>query len=410
MVVAIDIGTSKICALCGQIGKAGQLETIARSVIPCGGVKKGLIVDMEAVSGAISEAVRQAETGAGIKIGSAYVGVMGMYVDMRANRSSMVNARENREIQGKDIERLLYAARDVALPEDAQILYVIPRQYVIDGYGGIMEPVGMVGVNVELEADIVAGKNMYISNIVSCMSGAGVKIDGLVLSGEALGQMILSREEMEMGVILIDVGGSVTDVSVFKKGRLIMYESVPVGGDHITNDISIGMKMSYAEADKIKKDYNLALTSLIRKDQELYVVDINNNLRKRVVISEIIEVIEARVFEIMSMCKDLLGENKIEFSFGAGVVLTGGGIACFDGNKHIAGEVFRLPVRVFPPRMYGSQRAASLLAEGIVKHVSAAGAGGGGRFGSDVQVLKRRDIRAGGALLRRIVELLKRIF
>jgi cell division protein FtsA len=384
------------------------LDTLARSVVPCSGVKKGFIVDIEAVAGSIADAIRQIETTAGLKISSAYIGAIGMHVDIHTNRNSYVNANESREILARDVERLLYGVRSMELGEDSQIIYVIPRQYIIDGYGGIMEPVGMVGVNVEVEADVVAGKNVYISNVVRSMEFAGVRIDGLVLSGEALGDAILSREEMEMGVILIDVGGSVTDVSVFRNGRLAMYESIPVGGDHITNDISIAMKISYADAEKIKKDYNLALTSLITKDQELYVVDINDSVRKRIRISEIVEVIEARVFEMMALCRNLLSDSRIEFDFGAGIVLTGGGIAYFDGNKQIANEVFRLPVKVFPPRMYGSQKTESILAEGIVKHVSEARKGS--RFGSDVQVIKSRDMRAGGTVLGKIVELLKRVF
>jgi cell division protein FtsA len=395
--------------LCGQLNKAGQVETLAKGVAPCLGVRKGLIVDIESVARAITDVLRQIEASAGIKIGSAYINVMGLHVDVFTNRSAVAVSGDNREIQKNDVEKLMTAVRSVEVPEDAQIIDVIPRQFIIDGYGGIAEPIGMVGVNVELEADIVTGKFTSISNIIKCIESAGIKIDGLVISGQALSEMILSPEEMEMGVILIDVGASVTDVSVFKNGRLFFYESVLVGGDHISNDISIGMKIPYADADKIKKDYGLALSSLIQKDQELYVNDINDNTRKRVVISEIIEVIEARVYEIMTLCRDLLNDNRIEFDFGAGVVLTGGGISYFDGNKQIANEVFRLPVRVYPARAYSSQKIESILAEGIVKHVARMGKGKP-PYGSDVQMLKNREPAIGISLFRRAIELLKRIF
>ena len=408
LVAAIDIGTSKVCALCGQINKAGYVETLARASVPCFGVRKGLIVDIEGVAAAISGAVRQVETAAGARIASAYVNVMGLHVDVFANRASTAVAGENREISRSDVERLMYSIRNIEIPGGAQIIDVIPRQFIIDGYNGITEPLGMIGANVELEADVVVGRITSIANIVKCVEASGFKIDGLVISGQALSEIILSREEMEMGVILIDVGGGATDISVFKDGRMFLYESLLVGGEHITNDISIALKIPYADAERIKKEYNLALTSLIRKDQELYLNDINDNSRKRVYISEVVEVIEARMYEIMSMCRQVLIANRVEFNFGAGVVLTGGGAAFFDGNRQIANAVFGLPVRAYPDRSYKNQGAESTLAEGIVKHVARMGKGA--RYGSDVQLLKSREPGAGPNIFVKFIDLLRRLF
>ncbi|MCL2057772.1 MAG: cell division protein FtsA [Oscillospiraceae bacterium] len=408
LVVAVDIGTSKICALCGQINKAGLVETLAKATVPCTGMKKGMIVDIDNVARAIMNALRQVEAAGGARIGSAYINVMGLHVDVFTNRASTAVTGENREISKNDVDRLLYSVRNVEIPGDAQIIDVIPRQFNIDGYNGITEPIGMIGTNVELEADIVTGKITSITNIIKCIESAGIKIDGLVISGQALSEVILSPEEMDMGVIMLDIGGSVTDVSVFKGGRLCFYESLTVGGDHITNDISIGMKIPYADAERTKKEYDLALTTLIRKDQELYLNDINNNTRKLVYISEVVEIIEARVYEIMSMCRDLLNENRIEFDFGAGVVLTGGGISYFDGNRQIANAVFGLPVRVFPERNYKSQRIESTLAEGVVKHVARMGKGT--RYGSDVQLAKSREPGTGTNVFVKIIEMIKKLF
>ena len=408
MVVAIDIGTSKICAICGQLNKAGQLEILAKSVVPCNGVKKGLIVDIDAVANAISDTLRQVETVAGLKIGSAYINVMGLHVDVYTNSCAITNTNEGHEILKRDIDRLIYEVRNVEIPEDAQIIDIIPRQFIIDGYGGIVEPVGMIGMNLELEADIVTGKITSISNIIRCIENSGIKIDGLVISGQALSEMTLTPEEMDMGVVLIDIGGSVTDVSVFRYGKLCFYDSILVGGDHITNDISIGMKTAYGEAEKIKKEYEICLTSLIKKDQLVVINDLNDNDKKKVRISEVVDIIEARVYEIFTLCLELLNENGIEFDFGAGVVLTGGGIAYFDGNKQIANEVFQMPVKVYPPRMYGSHKVETLLAEGIIKHIYKTGKGT--KFGSDVQVIKGRDIEPANSIFHKIVTLLKRIF
>ena len=408
LVVAIDIGTSKICALCGRLNKAGHLDVLTKSVVPCGGVKKGTIVDIETVADAITDAVRQIETTAGIKVGSAYINVMGLHTQVFTNRSMIVNTNPDREIQKKDVERLMFEIGNVDVQEDTEIIDVIPRQYIIDGYGGISEPIGMIGVNLELEADIVIGKRTAIANIVRCIEFAGIKIDGLVISSQALSEVVLTPEEMEMGVILIDIGGSITDVSVFRNGKLVFYESILVGGDHISNDISIGMKVSYNEADKIKREYELCLESLINKDQLLTVNDINDNSKKNVNISDVIRIIEARVFEIFTLCKKLLDDSHLNYDFGPGIVLTGGGIVYFDGNKQLANEVFGLPIKVHPMRIYGSQKVETLLAEGIVKHVCRTGKGT--KYSSQVTIVKSREINAEGSFLHRFIALLKRIF
>ena len=408
LVVAIDIGTSKICVLCGQINKAGQMDTLARSVVPCYGARKGLISDIDDVAGAIVDGIRQIETLAGLRVGSAYINVMGLHVDVVTNRSRAIITNDDREIHRKDVERLMYQVRDVVIPHDSQIIDIIPRQFFIDGYGGITEPVGMVGSSLELEADIVTGKISSISNIIRCIEKAGLKIDGLVISGQALSEIVLTREEREMGVIVIDVGGTVTDVSVFKGGRLCFYESLLVGGDTVTNDISYIMRVTQAEADKLKKDYELALASLIHADQAVFLTDIKENIKKRVNISEIVEVIEARVSEIIEMSRDLLKLNGIALDFSAGVVLTGGGVAYFDGVKQIANDVFGLPVKVYPARAFGGHRIECVLAEGIVRHVARTGKGT--RYGSDVQVQKGRGAEKEDGLGKKIVDLLKRIF
>ncbi|MCL2163137.1 MAG: cell division protein FtsA [Oscillospiraceae bacterium] len=408
LVVAIDIGTSKICVLCGDVSKTGQLEILGKSVVPCAGVKKGLIIDIETTANAISEGLRQVETAAGVKIGSAYINVMGLHVDVFTNKCAITNMHEDREIQKKDVDRLMYLIRSIDVPEDIQIIDIMPRQYIIDGISGISEPVGMVGVTIELEADIVTGKITSIANFIRCIEASGIKIDGLVVSAQALSEVMLSPEEMDMGVILLDIGGSLTDMAVFKNGKLHFYNSLLIGGDHITNDISIGMKMSYSEAEKIKREYELALVSLIKNDQEFYFNDINDNSRKKVRISEIVEIIEARVYEIFTMSKKLLEENGVAFDFGAGVVLTGSGIVYLDGNKQIANDVFGMPVKVYPARAHSSQRVETVLAEGIVKHVYKASKGM--RFGSDVMLAKNREILSDGGIISKIIAFLKHIF
>jgi cell division protein FtsA len=359
------------------------VEVLGKGMVPCNGVKKGIIVDIESTSNSIRSSVELAESMANLKIGSAYINIIGMHVSVINRKDSLMISNDNREITKKDLDRLLYMVKDITIPEDREIIDIIPRQYIIDGYDEIIDPVGMVGVKLEVDADIVLGKITSVQNILKSIERANIKIDGLVVEAFATGEIVLSPDEKELGVILLDVGGGVTDVSVFQNKKLMYYNSIPVGGDHITNDIAIGLKISNAEAEKLKREYELALTSLIKNDQEVTVFDINENKKKNVKVSEIVEIIEARVFEIFSLCAGLLEKEGINGNMGAGVVLAGGGISYVDGNRQLAAEVFGLPVRVTAYKVPGAPKPEMVAAEGIIKYVS--GMRKGGNIGSDVR-------------------------
>ena len=371
IVVSIDIGTSKVCTLIGQISKANQIEILGESICPCNGVRKGIIVDIESTSNSIRNSVEQAQAMANIKLQSAYVNIMGTHVSIINSKAGIGVSNENREITAKDVERVVNAAKDVHIPEDRQIIDVIPRQYIVDGYDEIIDPIGMVGVRLEVDADVIAGKITSVQNIVKSMERAGVRVDGFVVDSFATGEMVLTPEEKDMGIILIDMGGSVTDISVFKNKKLLHNSSLPVGGDHITSDISIGLKIPYAEAERIKRQYELALSSLIKNDQEIIVSELNEARKKTVMVSEVVEIIEARVQEIFALCKGLLEKSKIgSESFSAGVVLTGGGISYIDGNTQLAYEEFDVPVRVASYKNAGVSKAEYITSAGVIKYVS----------------------------------------
>lgn len=411
IVVSIDIGTSKVCTLVGKLNKTNQVEILGQGEAFCSGVKKGIIVDIENTAETIRDSVGQAEKSSDFKIGSAYVNIVGSHVEVVNNRSAVSISNDNREIAEEDVDRALYSVRDIPLPDDRQVIDVIPRQYIVDGYDEIIDPVGMVGLKLEIEADVVIGKITSVQNIIRSMEKAGIKTDGLIVEAYATSEILLTPEEKEIGVILIDVGGGLTDISVFKKGRLLFNDSIPVGGDHITNDISIGLGISYSEAEKVKKQFELALTSLIKNDQEFSVFDVKEDRKKEIRVSQLVEIIEARVYEIFSLCRELLEKNNIQINPGAGVVLAGGGISYVDGNKQLANEVFDLPVRVGTYNALDISKPEYATASGIIKYVS-----GQHKFSTIISNSKNQKQAGKSAktgkigLLKRIISFLKEMF
>lgn len=408
MIASIDIGTSKICTLIGYINSDNQLVVSGKGVFPCNGIKKGTIINIESTSNAIKSSIEQAESMANVKVESAYISIPGMHVSVINNTSSLIIPREKKEITRSDVEKLLRDVRNVEIPEDMEIIDVITRQYIIDGYDGIMDPVGMVGTKLEVEADIVAGKITSVQNIVKSVERLNIDIDGLVLGAFAEGEILLSNDEKDMGIILIDVGGGITDVSVYQKKKLIFYDSIPVGGDHITNDISIGLKIPYVEAERIKRQYELALTSLINHDQEIMVMDINEDVKKNIKVSEVVEIIEARVYEIFSLCVNLLVKANIDINATSGVVLTGGGISYVDGCKQLATEIFNIPVRIASYRAIGVSKPEFAVAAGMIKYIY--GLHRKSRIGSNVKSTKKKEPRRESSVLKVVLEFLRKLF
>lgn len=370
LIVSIDIGTSKICTMIGSVDSKSQLNILGRGLVPCSGLKKGVIVNIESVAASIRASINEAEASANIKTGSAFVNIHGMHVNVINNKSWLSISNSNREITQKDVDNLLYSVRDIEIADDRQLIDVIPRQFIIDGYDEIIDPKGMVGTRLEIDADIIAGKITSVQNIIKSLERANIKIDGIVAEAFATGEIVLTADEKDIGVIMLDIGGGITDISVFQGKRLVFYDSIPVGGDHITNDIAIGLRISNAESEKIKRQYELALTSLIKNDQEISVFDINENKKKNVKISEVVDIIEARVYEILSLCRNQAVKAGVFRNLAGGVVLTGGGISYVDGNKQLAAEVFELPVRVASLSHIGITKPEYITAAGIIKYIA----------------------------------------
>ncbi len=407
LIISIDIGTSKVSALIGKVNKFSEIEIAGRGMAPCSGLKKGVIVDIDSTAGSIRKAVEDAESDANMKIASAYVNIHGMHVNVINNKSYMnINGRE---ISNSDVESLLNDVRDIDYPEDRQLIDIIPRQYIIDGYDEITDPVGMVGAKLEVDADILVGKITSVQNIIKSMERAGVRIDGIVAEAFAAGEICLTVDEKDIGVLMIDVGGSVTDVSVFQGRRLAFYDTIPVGGDHVTNDIAIGLRISNAEAEKIKRQFELALTSLIKNDQEITVFDINENRKKSVKVSEVVEIIEARVYEIFSLCRNLMAKAGVVIPEEGNVVMTGAGISYVDGCKQLAKEVFGMPVRVVQAgKIQGVSKPEYVAAAGIIRYV--ANVKKGGSAASEVKLKKPVAVQRKVTIINKIIDFIKEIF
>ena len=371
VIVGIDIGTTKVCTLVGMVNKAGQLEICGKGTVPCNSVKKGAIVDIEATSKAIRLSVEKAEKEAGLRIGSAYINIYGLHTSVLNYKEDIEISNANRLISTDDLDKLYDKIEKVSIPEGSQIIDIIPREYIIDGYDSIKDPLGMSGFRLEIDADIVVGKFTSVQNIIKSIEKAGLEVDGIIIEAFATSELALTSEEKELGVLLIDVGGGITDISAFKNGNIMMYDSIPVGGDHITNDISIGLHISISEAEKIKKQYELALTDLIKNDQDISIYDVNDEIQKTIKISEVIEIIEARVVEILSLSKSLVEKYEEPIKFSSGIVLTGGGISYVNGNKQISSSIFDLPARVASYRSNSDiSKPEFAAAAGIIKYVA----------------------------------------
>ncbi len=369
VIVGVDIGTTKVSTVIGKTNSTGEIEILGKGIESCSGIKKGIIVDIDATSSSIQSAVRKAEAQAEVKVVSAYVNISGLHVDIINHKTYTNIMNDSKEISRHDVEKLLYSAGTISISEDSEIIDVIPRQFIVDGYDGINDPVGMKGTKLEGDFDVVIGKIISVRNIVRSMEKAGIRVDGLIAEGFAAGECILLPDEKDMGVILIDVGGGTTEVSVYKEEKLVMNKCIPVGGDHITNDLSIALKMTYSESEKIKRQFQLALTSLIKNDQEISVSDLSESFKKNIKVSDAIEVIEARVYEIFSLCRELVNAN-CPGSYGAGVVLSGNGIAPLDGAMQLAYDVFDIPVRVAAPKVKNINTLEYCTAAGMVKYIA----------------------------------------
>jgi cell division protein FtsA len=358
LVVALDIGTTKVCTLVAE-AQAGQgIKLLGVGTVPCGGLRRGAVVDMARTVEAISASVEQAGTAAGVEIQSVLVGITGEHIASLNARGVAAVLSPEREVRRADVERVLESARLIVLPPDREIVHVLPRYFTLDGQEGIKNPVGMCGTRLEVDTHIVTGASALLRNVTACVEKAGLAIEELILEPMASGEAVLLPAERELGVALLDIGGGTTDIALFRQGEICHSGVVPVGGELVTRDVAAFLRTSLEEAERIKCASGCAQPEALSPDETLPYVLLGSDGQGQAARRELAEVIEARCVEQMQLVrKELLRSNLFD-ALPAGVVLCGGG-ALLPGLVPLTEKVLGMPVRL------GCVRAASAQAAGL---------------------------------------------
>jgi cell division protein FtsA len=347
LIIGLDIGTSKVVAIVGEIKLDGAIEIIGIGSHVSRGLKKGVVVNIESTVQSIQRAVEEAELMAGCEIHSVYAGIAGSHI--RSLNSHGIVAIRDKEVTHSDVERVIDAARAVAIPADQKILHILPQEFIIDEQEGIKEPIGMSGVRLEARVHMVTGAVSAAQNIVKCVRRCGLEADDLILEQLASSYAVLSEDEKELGVCLVDIGGGTTDIAVFTGGAIRHTAVIPIAGDQVTNDIAVALRTPTQYAEEIKIKYACALTQLATSDETIEVPSIGDRPPRRLSRQTLAEVVEPRYEELMSLIQAELRRSGFEDVIAGGVVLTGGS-SKMEGVIDLAEEVFHMPVRLGVPQ------------------------------------------------------------
>ncbi len=347
LIVGLDIGTSKVVAIVGEVQDDGELEVIGFGSHPSRGLKRGVVVNIEATVNSIQRAVEEAELMAGCEIQSVYTGIAGSHV--RSLNSHGIVAIRDREVGRSDVERVIDAARAVAIPADQRILHVLPQEFIIDGQEGIRDPIGMSGVRLEARVHMVTGAASAAQNIVKCVQRCGLEVEDIVLEQLASSHAVLTDDEKELGAALVDIGGGTTDIAVFHDGAIKHTAVIPIAGDQVTNDIAISLRTPTQYAEEIKIKYACALSQLANTDETIEVPSVGDRPPRRLARQTLGEVVEPRYEELFTLISNELRRSGFEEMIAAGIVITGGS-AKMEGAVDLAEEVFHMPVRLGMPQ------------------------------------------------------------
>src|SRR5882757_8792868 len=347
LIVGLDIGTSKVVALVGEIRNDDSIEIIGLGSHPSRGLKKGVVVNIESTVASIQRAVEEAELMAGCQINSVYAGIAGSHV--RSLNSHGIVAIRNKEVTAEDVDRVIDAARAVAIPADQKILHILPQEFIIDNQEGIREPVGMAGVRLEAKVHIVTGAESAAQNIIKCVQRCGLSVEDVVLEQLASSYAVLADDEKELGVCLVDIGGGTTDIAVFSGGAIRHTAVIPIAGDQVTNDIAVSLRTPTHHAEEIKVKYACALSQLANADETIEVPSVGERPARRLARQTLAEVVEPRYEELFVLIREELRRSGLEHVIAAGIVLTGGS-AKMEGAVELAEEVFHVPVRLGIPQ------------------------------------------------------------
>jgi cell division protein FtsA len=347
MIVGLDIGTSKVVSIVGEVSPEGNVEIVGIGSHPSRGLKKGVVVNIESTVQSIQRSVEEAELMAGCQIHSVYAGIAGSHI--RSLNSHGIVAIRDREVFQPDIDRVIDAAQAVAIPADQKILHILPQEYVIDTQEGVKEPLGMSGVRLEAKVHLVTCAINAAQNIEKCIRKCGLEVEDIILEQLASGLSVLTEDEKELGVCLVDIGGGTTDIAVFTDGAIRHTAVIPIAGDQVTNDIAMALRTPTQNAEEIKIKYACALASLAGENETIKVPGVGDRGDRDLSRQALTEVVEPRYDELFTLVQAELRRSGFEDLVAAGVVLTGGS-SKIEGVVELAEEIFHMPVRIGKPQ------------------------------------------------------------
>jgi cell division protein FtsA len=343
-VVGLDIGTTKICCVVGEIKEMGSVHIVGLGEAVSRGLRKGVVVNLDATVEAVKAAVGEAELMAGVNIESATVGIAGGHIRSFNSRGVVHVSSKDGTVSREDLRRVMDAARAVSIPHDREILHVLPQEFVLDDQGGIASPVGLIGSRLEANVHIITAATTSVQNLVTCANRAGIEVRDTVLEQLAISDSALSDDEKELGVALIDIGGGTTDLAIFEKGSIWHTAVLAVGGDHFTNDLAVGLRTPIPDAERLKQKHGCALASMVQENEMIEVPTVGGRKPRLLSHQVMTEILQPRGEEIFNLVRDEIVRAGFEKALNAGVVLTGGG-SLLPGLLEVAEQVFDMPVR-----------------------------------------------------------------
>ncbi|MBI3179853.1 MAG: cell division protein FtsA [Deltaproteobacteria bacterium] len=350
LIVGLDIGTTKICAIVGEANESGGIDIVGIGTHPSKGLRKGVVINIEATVNSIKHAIQEAELMAGCEISHVYAGIAGGHI--RGFNSHGIVAVKDKEVTQADIDRVIDAARAVAIPLDREVIHILPQEYIIDEQDGIKEPLGMSGVRLEAKVHIVTGAVTSAQNIVKCAQRCGLTVADIVLEQLGSSEAVLSQDEKELGVALIDIGGGTTDIAIWSESSIVHTSVLAVGGDHITSDIAVGLRTPLEDAERIKQKYGCAMSSLVDKEETIEVPSVGGRKPRTLSKQILTEIIEPRVEEMFTLVHQEVQKTGFEDLLASGVVITGGA-TLLKGMPELAEDILGLPVRLGVPSHIG---------------------------------------------------------
>ncbi len=346
ILVGLDVGTTKICAIIGEINPEGTVDIVGLGSAPSRGLRRGVVVNIDHTVSGIKKAIEEAELMAGARADSVLAGISGGHI--KGINSHGVIAIKSREVTTVDIARVVEAARAIAIPMDREVIHVQPQEFVVDDQEGIKEPIGMAGVRLEAKVHIITGAVSAAQNIMRCAHRSGLRVSELVLQQMASAEAVLLPDEKELGVALVDIGGGTTDIAVFADGSIQHTAVISVGGDQLTNDIAVGLRTPMVEAEKIKKKFGCALNTLVNRDETITVPGIGGRSPRILSRSVLADIVEPRIEEIIGLVRRELEKSNLLNMLTSGAVLTGGSVAV-EGMCELSEQLLDMPVRVGLP-------------------------------------------------------------